>query len=133
MPPRKTLAAAMPLGSMYDTTSPGSIPWVESSAASARAVERNPAHVSRVSGSGARSKADRMPGSLVAQQPLGERGRGGEALGAIERQYRRQLFSGERVFGTDAILADDQELRRAQRRPVERRPRSDRACSLRDV
>ena len=50
----------------------------------------------------ARMKADRVPGPLVAQQPLGERRGGGEASGAIERQHRRELLAGERVSGTDA-------------------------------
>ena len=52
-----------------------------------------------------RMKADRVPGALVAQQPLGERRGGGEVVGAIERQHRRQLLAGERMLGTDAVLA----------------------------
>ena len=79
-----------------------------------------------------RMQADRVPGALVAQQPLRECRSGGEVVRTIERQHRRQLLAGERVFGPDAILADDQELRRAKRRAVQHGARGDRTGRLRD-
>src|SRR6185312_10583832 len=51
--PRKTLAAATPFGSRYETTSPGRTPIAASSAQSACAVMRSPAYDIVVPGSGA--------------------------------------------------------------------------------